>query len=715
MNLNRSLSRRSRLLIAAALLSWPASQALAETGKNPETGGAEEQPAPDAAAHDHDRLSDDIVVSAHAMRDMGLMAGSIELNRDEIVKIAAPQIGDMLAKLPGVSATSFAPGASRPILRGLGGDRVKVLIDGLGSIDVSSVSADHGVALDTLAIDHIDVLHGPALLAYGGQAIGGAVNAIDKRIPLHIPKEPFELEAITGFESASDGKSAGGSVDLPIGQRFAVHLDASWHDSNDLRVGGDVVSPPLKAEALGLAAQLRSDGDAAEADEVEAAANARGRVPNSFAHGTDFGAGVAFIDDGGSLGLSVQRMDSRYGVPGRPGTGEQGVSIDLGQTRVDLRGHVKLGGAFDRLQIRGAYGDYVHDELEADGSVGTRFARKGIETRLELIQADNGGSWGGWTGRTGLQYSWGTLKVTGEEAILPDNSDNRLGVFTLQSVKLGQIDIDAAGRIEHVSIDARQAGFDRGFTLYSAAAGLGWRPTEGMKLGVNWSHGERAPSPEELLTDGLHIATQSYEIGNAGFGKERSNGVEAYVRYDSPNTRLSLTGYLTRFKGFVTPVPTGDYEEGFPIYLYRQLPARFRGLEAQASQKLAAWGESSLTADASADYVHADLEDNGPVPHIPPLRVQGGLEYAVPGLSLRGEVEWNDAQKRVGPNEYPTSAFTLVNASATWQPMGREGPLTLILAANNIFDVLGRSAASFTRDFVPIAGRDIRMTAKISL
>lgn len=653
----------------------------------------------------------EIVVSAHALRDMGLMAGSVELEGDALLRVASPQIGDTLARLPGVSATSFAPGASRPVLRGQTGDRVQVLIDGLGSIDLSSVSADHGVALDTLTTDHIDVLHGPALLAFGGQAIGGAVIAYDKRIPRHRPDGPIDVTALGSFASVSDGKTAAGSVDLPLGSRFAGHVDASWHDSNDLRVSGHVLSAPLRNEVLGLAADARAQGDEATAAELEDTAALKGRVANSFAHGTSFGAGLAFLDDGGDLGISVQRIDNRYGVPGRPVTGEEGVSIAMNQTRFDLRGHLELDGFFENLQLRGAYADYDHSELEDTGEVGTHFTRKGIETRLELIQADHGG----WKGRSGVQYSWGKLAVVGDEAILPDNRTGRLGVFTLQSLALGPVEFDAAGRVERVSVRADSVSFDRQFTLHSAAGGIAYRPAEGLKLGVNFAHGERAPSPEELLTDGAHIATQAYEIGDAGFGRERSDGFEAYVKYDAPSTTLSLTGYLTDFKGFITPVPTGEAIDGLPVYQYRQLPARFQGFEAQATQRLAEWGERSLTFDGTADYVHAQLKGTGPVPRIPPLRMQGGLEYAAPGLTLRGEVEWNDRQARVGAFENPTGAFTLVNASATWMPLGEDGPVTLIFAAYNIFDTLGRRAASFTKDFVPLPGRDIRLTARLAL
>ena len=695
------IRKRRRAAIAALASSLlPISPALA--GDNPPSGPRHDP------AHDGEG---EIVVTAHALRDMGLMAGSVELDGDKLLRMASPQIGDTLAKLPGVSATAFAPGASRPVLRGQTGDRVQVLIDGIGSIDLSSVSADHGVALDTLTTDHIDVLHGPALLAFGGQAIGGAVIAYDKRIPRHMPEGAVDVTAITSYESAADGKSAAGSVDFPLASRLAGHVDASWHDSNDLRVGGNILSAPLRSEILGLAEEARANGDAEAADQLEATAGLRGRVANSFAHGTSFGAGLAFIDEGGNLGISIQRIDNRYGVPGRPVTGEDGVSIDMNQTRFDLRGHLELDGFFDNLQIRGAYADYDHSELEEDGEVGTHFARTGVETRAELIQADHNG----WKGRSGVQYSWGKLNIEGDEAILPDNQVERIGAFTLQSLAIGPVELEAAGRVERVSIRANPVAFDRRFTLRSAAAGVSGKPIEGLKLGINYAHGERAPSPEELLTDGLHIATQAYEIGDAAFRSERSDGFEAYVKYDVDGTAISLTGYTTDFKGFITPIPTGGAIEGFPIYQYHQLPARFRGFEAQASQRLAEWGERSLTLEASADYVRARLKGAGPVPRIPPLRFQGALEYAAPGLALRGEVEWNDAQKRVGSFEYPTGAFTLVNASATWRPKGKDGAVTLVLAADNIFDVVGRRAASFTRDFVPIAGRSLKLTAKLAL
>lgn len=690
----------ARLLCATTSLGLGLAAPLAHAADDPS------EPASQKAG----AAANDIVVTAHAMRDMGLMAGTVELEGDDFVRAASPQIGETLAKLPGVSATSFSPGSSRPVLRGQSGDRVQVLVDGLGSLDLSSVSADHGVALDPLATDHVDVLHGPALLAFGGQAIGGAVIAYDKRIPRALPDGGMDATAIASFSSVADGKSAAGSVDFALGSRLAAHLDASWHDANDLRVGGHVISPQLRAQIAIEAEALRAAGDIDGAIALDEAAAARGRVANSFTHGTSFGGGVAFIDESGNLGVSVQRIDSRYGVPSRPGVGEEGVSIDMAQTRYDLRGEVDLEGFFDTVQLRGAWGDYRHNELEEGGAIGTRFVRKGIETRLELVQAERGG----WTGRSGVQYSWGKLKLDGEEAILPDNRTGRIGVFTLQSLDLGKVELSLAGRIERVSVIAPEADMRRRFTLRAGAVGIAYDPAEHVRIGVNYAHGERAPSPEELLTDGAHLATQSYEIGDAGFGRERSDGFEAYARYETEGTALSVTGYLTDFKGFISPIPTGETNDGLPVYRYRQLPARFTGFEAQASQRLFTTRAGTLTADVSADYVRARLKGVGPVPRIPPLRVQGGLEFAADTFTLRGEMEWNDAQRRIAAAEFPVKSFTLVNLSADWKPMGKDTALTLLLTANNLFDVVGRRAASFTRDFVPLGGRDLRFTAKVS-
>jgi iron complex outermembrane receptor protein len=681
---------------------------LATTLLAPLSALAQEAPGAHDKAHP-DEPSDDIVVSGHLPVDFSLLASATTLEDDQLLLQTRGQLGEILASLPGVSSSSFAPGASRPVLRGMDGDRVRVLVDGIGSIDASSVSADHAVVFDPLTIDHIDVVHGPGVLLFGGQAIGGAVNGLDKRIPRQVP-DRLTATFVGGYGSAANERSAGGAIDIPLGGRFVAHLDANWRKSDDLKVPGFVLSPDLRAELLTEAALQFGMGDFAEAGKLTQLAALSDTVPNSASRSTTLGAGLAFIDAGGNLGVSVQRQTMRYGVPLRPGSaGEENVSIDLAQTRIDWRGAVEIGGFFDSLQFRGAYGDYEHVELEGD-EAGTRFAGKGIEVRADLVQNERGG----WRGRNGVQYFDRKLTIAGAEAVVPDNVISRLGVFTLQSIRLGEIEIDGAGRFDTSTIRSQPASFARTFNLWSGAAGLSWRPASGWKLGANFIHGARAPAPEELLSNGLHVATQAFEIGDPDFGAETSNGFEAYARYDGGRYRLSLTGYLTDFDGFIAALPTGAEQEGFPVFQYTQLPARFQGFEAEAWTKVLTWLGGYLALEGTADYTKAELKGEGPVPRIPPLRLRGGIEVEHGNLHFNAEAEWNDAQQRVASFENSVAGFTMVNLNLTWHPIGDNGPLTFALAANNLLDVNARRAASFTREFVPLPGRDIRLTAKVT-
>jgi iron complex outermembrane receptor protein len=275
------------------------------------------------------------------------------------------------------------------------------------------------------------------------------------------------------------------------------------------------------------------------------------------------------------------------------------------------------------------------------------------------------------------------------------------------------VEFEAAGRYERASVVSQPVGFHRGFDLWSAAAGVSWTFAEGWKLGANYVRGARAPAPEELLSDGMHVATQSYERGDPDFAIERSHGYEAYLRHDGERLNLSLTGFLTDFDRFITALPTGAEIEGLPVFAYAQVPARYQGFEASASWTALETGSGKLLLDAGVDYTHARLKGIGPVPRIPPLRLRSGAEWHDGPYRLRAEIEWNDAQNRVAAFEGPVSGFTVVNVSADWHPMGEDGPLTLLLSADNLLDVDGRRAASYTRDFVPIAGRDLRITAKL--
>lgn len=684
---------------------------------------AEDSSARQAAQDDDFHTEKEIVVTAPYIERLDILAGTSAVSGEMLAEKTRAQLGDILTSLPGVSATSFSPGASRPVLRGYQGNRVAVLTDGIGNIDVSNTSADHAVTIDTLTVERIEVLRGPAVLLFGGQAVGGAVNAIDKRIPRSIPDEAIHVDILAGYGSAADDWSGGGSIDVPLADRVVVHLDGSYRKSDDLRTAGFVLSPNLRAEALEFAEDEEGEGNLQEAQEARELAAQRGRIPNSAVKTWTAGGGIAFIDDGGNLGVSYSIYDTNYGVPARPGAahhheegeegGEEGeapVTIGLRQYRLDFRGEVNLGaGLFEKLRLRAGYADYTHTEFEGD-EIGTVFNSQGIEARAEIVQNELNG----WRGASGVQYQSRDFEAIGAEAFVPPNKTRAYGLFTLQEFKFGDLDTEVALRFDTAELQADTLGITRAFNNFSAAAGVGYNIGD-LKIGANISRTGRAPSVEELFSNGPHIATQAFEIGDPTLKSERAWNGELYARYDGTNAEFSATIYTNRFDNFIYEAETGAEEDDLPVFQYFQDDARVWGVEFQAAARLGSYGGFDLGVDGVADYTRAKISGGGGnAPRIPPLRLLGGAELTSGHFDLRGEVEYSDSQNRIAAFETPTEGFTLVNASATWRPFGRDRNIALIASANNLFDVTARRAASFTKDFVPLAGRDFRVTARLS-
>ena len=690
--------------LGALILATATPARAADPAPSPQSGQVD--PAqPDDAGHAP------IVVTGRLISgDRDAIVAPVVISGEDLARKASAQIGTVLAHLPGVSTSGFAPGASRPVLRGFDGPRVQVLTDGLGSLDASSVSADHGVAIDTLNVEQIDVLHGPEVLLYAADPAGGAVNALDRRIPRRVPDKPVSVNALAAYGTAADAVNLGGAVDVALAPRLAAHFDASYNHSGDLKVGGAVLSDQLRTQTLADAAMLAADGDAGGAANLTAAANARGTLANSWARGTTFGGGLAFIDSGGTLGLSVERLTSDYGIPPRPSPdAADPVSLALRQTRYDLRAGLNLNGFFERLDARAAYGNYTHAELDA-GVPATRFFNSAIESRLVLVQARHGG----WRGESGVQFGTSNFRIKGDP-LLPDSITQKFAGFTRQQVTLGPVDLEGSVRLEHVSIEPKP-GPRRSFNLLAAGAGLAWHPVESVTLSLSATHGERAPSAEELFVDGLHDATQSYERGNTAFVVERSNTLEAGVRYHGDRLAGALTVYATDFQHFIASVPTGTQLEGAPVYQFLQLPAKFRGLEAEGSWQALKWDNgSAVSLEGAVDYVHAQLTAVGPAPRIPPLRVRGGITFESDRIGANVEAIVDARQGRVAANENPVDSFTLLNASMTWRPRGKDGALAFILSGDNLLGASGRLATSETRDFVPVSGRDVRLTATLKI
>jgi iron complex outermembrane receptor protein len=718
----------TRYLLGASLLAFSLVQpVIAQT-----TGPG--QSAPEAAPR-----QGDIIVTAPFLQSEGdILQGTSVVTGEELTREMRPTIGETLARQPGVSATSFGPSASRPVLRGLQGDRVRVLTDGIGSIDVSNTSVDHAVAINPLLAERVEVLRGPSALLFGSSAIGGVVNVIDTRIPRSIPENGYKVTGMGTYGSAANERSSAAAGDVAIG-RLVLHADGSYLKTDDLEIGGHVLSRQAGAEALsqvGLPQEIEpgEDGEPGEAIDFAANAGLRKRIPNSASKTWTAGAGASLITDTGHLGVSYSHYDSFYGVPVRYATQigqeQEAPRLDIVQNRVDLRAEVETGGGFlDRIRVRAGHATYRHYEVEENGEIATTFRNNGLEGRVEFVQANNNG----WQGASGVQYFNRQFDVQGEEAFLPRNETNQTGIFTLQQFDFGSFKAEGGLRYEWTKQQAKTTEDDlryfrggRSYGALSGSLGLSTAVAEGVRIGLNGSRTERAPSGEELFANGGHAGTQAYELGSPDFRKERSWGIEATLHAHGDGFSFDASAYHNWFKNFIyenqvgqgvceaAAAPSGREVE-LPCFQYQQANARFYGFEADASARLARFGEYTINVDGVADYVHANIRGGGPVPRIPPLRLLGGVEARSDLLTARGEVEHVFDQDRTAAFETSTDEYTLVNASIAIRPFGRDNDTTLLLSANNLFDVVARRHASFLKDFAPLSGRDLRATIRFSL
>jgi iron complex outermembrane receptor protein len=699
--------------LASAAASSFTGAAAAQTTNEPATETETPEAPADAAADVTDPHADhtqDIVITGFARRREDVLSGTSVISGEELNRELRSTIGETLARQPGVSATSFGPNASRPVLRGFQGERVRVLTDGIGSLDASNTSADHAVAINPLTAERIEVLRGPAALLFGSSAIGGVVNVIDARIPRRIPDEAAHVEGILTYGSASDERSGNATLDLPLGKKLVVHFDGNYTKTNDLEIGGFVLSPALRGQA------------AASADpDVRALAQLRGTLPNTAAETTDVAIGAAYIFDGNNFGLSVNRYDSLYGVPVRfsvePGAEAEAPRIDVKQTRVDARAEIDLGSGFiDSARFRAGYSDYRHNELEETGEVGTTFLTEGAEGRLELVQSTRGG----WGGGSGIQYFQRDLNVIGEEKFLPPSKTSQIGLFTVQNYVHGPLRAEVGARFERqtasadADVDIGNPALRRRFSSLSGSAGASYTVAKGVKFGINASHSQRAPSAEELFANGPHAGTQAFEVGDADLVKEKSWGLEGTFSAETDGFSLSGSVFHSWFSNYIFERATGAVVDDLPVFQISQADARYFGVEFEASARLAQLGDYAINLDGVADYIRATIKGEGPVPRIPPLRLMGGLEAQSERLQARLEVERVTAQKRLAVFETPTPGFTMVNASVSFQPVRSLRNTSITLAANNIFDVDARRHASFLKDVAPLAGRDLRVTARVS-
>jgi iron complex outermembrane receptor protein len=607
-----------------------------------------------------------------------------EVSRDDLLSSGGFSLGDALRDVPGVNSSGFSPGAARPVIRGFDATRVKVTENGIGSHDVSDISADHGVPIDPLSAIEVEVLRGPGTLRYGSQAIGGVVNAINNRIPFDIA-EGSATEIFSSVSTNAIERLVGGTYDYRAGA-LAFHADAFAR-------GADSFDTP------------------------------QGEQENTYAFGRGFALGGAYSGDSAAAGLSYNQYYSHYGIASEPG-GEV-AHIDLKQS--NYSGAVRFNSPFsgiDTIDGRIGYSDYTHDEIVAGEGIRATFDNTEWEGRTEALHAGFGPIE---TGALGIQWGNRKFEALGEGAdyLLPSETTTFAGYIFERAVLTDSVALEAAARVENVNITGATdalGSFDRDFTQLSFALGANYRPSESLSFFVNVSRTERAPNVTEQFAQGPHEASATYEFGDPSLGTEHALSGEAGVHYDGGTMgHATFSVFTSSFDGFITGLLTGNSYDGdgnffagdsadFAELLYVQRDATFWGFEGLAHIPLVDVGTGHAGIDVQADYVRAKFDGGGNVPRIPPWRVGGGVFYETDAFTLSLSALHTLKQDKTGAFETATAGFTMVDASGTFRIYnGPLGALDLALSASNLLDVTARNHISFTKDHVLLPGRNFRL------
>ncbi|HEX6160793.1 MAG TPA: TonB-dependent receptor [Thermoanaerobaculia bacterium] len=639
--------------------------------------------------------SEAIVVSASTdQRAASEVYQPIEVvTEQEIAERLQPTLGETLNAEPGVNSTYFGPGSSRPIIRGLGSDRIRILQDGVGTGDASSISPDHAVSLDPASAEQIEVLRGPATLLYGSNAVGGVVNVLDERVPSRAATSALNGTVDLRGNTVADERNA--TLALFGGREtFAWHADLTSRDTNDVEIPG--AADPFD-----------------EPDEIT------GFLANSSLQSQSAGLGGSWVTDRGFFGVALSQFTSNYGVPGHAHHGEEegeeeeeeeGVRVDLEQNRIDVKGEVNNVAFFRAIRLRIGATDYEHRELEGT-VIGTQFTNEALEGRLEATHRELGPL----RGSFGVQLTHNDFVAAGEEAFVPPNETESRALFAFEEVTFGQFDLQFGARYENhdLTVEAEDLP-DRSFDGLSASVGTIFRPREGFAVAASVARAVRIPTASELYANGPHAATSQFEIGDPNLDTETSLGVDVSLRKTAGRFRGELNFFQNRFDGYIYETPTGVEEDELPVFQFVQADARFRGVELDTHTELFHIGERHLELELGADAVRATLTGGGNLPRIPPMRFSTGLRYQGGPISASAEVRRYFEQDDVAEYETTTDGYTLVNATVGYRFILRETVHDLMLRGTNLTDELARVHTSPLKERAPLPGRDFSLSYRVT-
>jgi len=664
-------------------------------------------------AHRGTHTLDAIEVTASPLRQgIDDLARPVDvLAGEELDARKAGNLGETLERQAGVQNASFGAGVGRPVIRGLEGARVQVLANGNSALDVSTVSADHAIGIEPFLADQIEVLKGPATLLYGSGAIGGAVNVVDGRVPTVQAGRAFSGRAEIRHGSVDDSGTGMARVDMDAGP-LTFHADVFRRSSSDYRIPGYAFS------------------DAKIAEEIEEGEDpdhfARGRLPNSELTTQGGAVGGSWFGQRAWFGFGASTYRSDYGIP--PGAHAHGeeehededhdeehgheeevVRLDLRQDRFEARGGVRELGVLEEINWRVVRSLYEHTELEGD-EIGTRFQNEGLEARFEAVQRERNG----WRGAFGLQFSERDFSAIGDEAFVPPSLSRDLGLFALQEKDFGQFKLELGARHDRVRVTPEAEAPAVSRSASSLAVGGLWNFSDALHLSLNLNRAERVPTAEELFSDGPHIATGSFEIGDASLDNEVALGAELGLHLHQGRFEGSVSVFRTQFDDFIYLADTGEEEDDLPVRLWTQGDAVFTGWEAELGVELADNASGRWQLRLFADGVDGKLDAGGRLPRIAPGRVGTDLAWEQGPWRARLGAVRVATQNDVAEGESATEGYTLVDAGVAYHwDVGNAG-WEVFVEGRNLGDREARQHTSYLKDYAPLPGRNVMSGVRVS-
>ena len=662
--------------------------------------------APSVYAQDDESTQklDTIQVTAHPLVQTAVdySAADNVIKSDQLVQ-GGTTIGEALSDQVGVYSNQFGPGASRPVIRGQDAARVKVLANASETMDVSTLSPDHAVTVDPTLAKQIEIVRGPSTLLYGAGNVGGLVNITDNKIPTQMPENGYEGKLGVRYNTGNDEKLATAGVTVGLGDQVALRVEGLKRDANNY-IAPDYVHEGEKER----------------------------RVDNTFAESQNVTLGLSWIYDRGFTGISYTNRQDQYGLPGHNHEYESceahlagqphlhcgehdhdheedtheahdhshaGPWVDLKSERYDFRSELADPFAgFQKLRVQASYTDYQHDEIE-EGQAATTFKSEGYDTRLELLHNPIGA----WEGVIGTQFGRQKLDITGEEALFagPSTTD-KWSLFALEHRQWNDVHFELAARLDQqsIDIDSPQKDYDDHAFSYSGAANWAFAPN--YKLSLVASHQERLPMAQELYSQGKHLATNTYELGNENLAVEKSNNLELGFHYDTDRLNYHVHVFHNWFDDYIYAQTLDRYED-FRLIQYTQDKARFYGAEGEISYQLS----PIYTATLFGDYVRGKIDVEGDAPRVPGGRV-GTRFDADFGDGFSGTAEYYRAfkQDKIAVYETETDGYNMVNLGLAYAArLSDKTDYRVYAKANNLLDETVYNHASFLST-LPQMGRN---------